>query len=142
MATEHDDVKDHLRNYLEVIDKGSFATSGALRGAANPGIFVEGIGKIGLPLSERDAKDLCRKSHEAAFGKGSETYVDSTVRKTWELNPSQFEIRNPAWKETVDNAIGHVAEQLGVIDASKGIRAELHKMLLYEEGAFFDTHRE
>lgn len=90
------DIKDDLCNYLRVISSGKFATSGALAIASNPGLFVEGIGKVGLPLSERDAVELSRASHEAPFGKGSETLVDPSVRKTWELNPRQFKLRNPA----------------------------------------------
>lgn len=73
------DVKGDLCNYLQVIDSGQFAISRPLANANNPGLFIEGIGKVGLPLSDRDAADLSRTSHEAPFGKGSETFVDPTV---------------------------------------------------------------
>ena len=135
---------EDLYNYLCLIDRdsGNFATSGPLTNASSPGLFVHGIGKIGLPLSDRDAVALSRVSHEAPFGKGSETFVDSTVRKTWELNPDQFELRNPAWQSTLNIVIDKVAEDLGVVDGASSIRAELHKLLLYSPGAFFDKHRE
>ena len=142
MASDSLDIKEDLCNYLQVIGSGNFATSGQLATAKNPGLFVEGIGKIGLPLSDRDAADLCRVSHEAPFGKRSETFLDPTVRKTWKLNPDQFELRNPAWPSTLQEVVGMVAQDLGVVDGASSIRAELHKMLLYEPGAFFDKHRE
>ena len=142
MASDWLDIKEDLRNYLQVIDSGTFATSGSVTNARNPGLFVQGIGKIGLPLSDRDAADLSRASHDAPFGKGSETFVDPTVRKTWELNPGQFELRNPAWPSTLQEVVKKVAEELGVVDGDFGIRAELHKLLLYEPGAFFEKHRE
>ena len=142
MTSDRLDIKEDLCNYLQVIDSGNFAASGPVTNARNPGLFVQGIGKIGLPLSDRDAADLCRVGHEAPFGKGSETFVDPTVRKTWELNPNQFELRNPAWPLTLQEVVTKVAEELGVIDGAFGIRAELHKLLLYEPGAFFDKHRE
>ena len=143
MASDWLDIKEDLCHYLQVIDSGNFATSGPVTNAKNPGLFVQGIGKIGLPLSDRDAADLSRASHEAPFGKGSETVVDPTVRKTWELNPGQFELRNPAWPLTLQKVVGKVAEELGLVDIGAfGIRAELHKLLLYEPGAFFDKHRE
>lgn len=41
-------------------------------------------------------------------------------------------------KETVDK----VADELGIIGGGSSVRAELHKMLLYQPGAFFDKHRE
>ena len=142
MAADAPDIKEDLCNYLQVIDNGKFATSGPVAYAKNPGLFVNGIGKVGLPLSDRDAADLSRASHEAPFGKGSETYVDPTVRKTWELNPNQFELRNPAWTFTLQHVVEKVAKELGVIDGASNIRAELHKLLLYEPGAFFEKHRE
>lgn len=142
MTSDWLDIKEDLCNYLQVIDSGNFAASGPVTNARNPGLFVQGIGKIGLPLSDRDAADLCRVGHEAPFGKGSETFVDPTVRETWELNPNQFELRNPAWPLTLQEVVTKVAEELGVIDGASGIRAELHKLLLYERGAFFNKHRE
>ena len=135
-------IQKDLCHYLQVIDSGKFATSGSLPNANNPDLFVKGIGKVGLPLSERDAADISRASHEAPFGKGSETFVDPTVRKTWELNPNQFELRNPAWPATLHEVVGKVAQELGVVDGASSIRAEMHKLLLYEPGAFFDKHRE
>lgn len=142
MASDWLDIKEDLCNYLQVIDSGNFAATGPVTNARNPGLFVQGIGKIGLPLSDRDAADLCRISHEAPFGKGSKTFVDPTVRRTWELNPDQFALRNPVWPLTLQEVVKKVAEDLGVIDGVSGIHAELHKLLLYEPGAFFDKHRE
>ncbi|KAL8711917.1 MAG: hypothetical protein Q9225_007037 [Loekoesia sp. 1 TL-2023] len=142
MADDPFEVKEDLCDYLEVIGSGQFATSGLLPDASSPGLFVHGLGKVGLPLSDRDAADLARLSHEAPFGQGSETFIDTTVRKTWELNPHQFELRNPAWQKTVQKAVGKVADELGVIGGASSIRPELHKLLLYDPGAFFDKHRD
>ena len=75
------DIKDNLSEYLEFIGSGTFATSGSLPNAANPGLRIEGVGNVGLPLSDRDAIDIARVCHEAPFGKGSETRVDRAVRR-------------------------------------------------------------
>ena len=148
-ASDEMDIKGDLLDCLEVIDSGNWATSGPLSNANNPGLFVNGIGKIGLPLSDRDAVELCRVSHEAppgkgkgkGKGKGSETSVDPTVRKTWELRPKQFEMRNPAWRTTVDEIVRSVAQELGVVGGAFGVRAEMGRLLLYGPGAFMDKHR-
>ena len=87
-------IKENLCDCHEVVGKGTFAASGALFYAANPGLLIEGIGKIGLPLSDRGAEGICRICHEAPSGKGSETLVDLTGRKSWELNLNQFNLRN------------------------------------------------
>ena len=134
-----------LRNTLDGIgdkDGGQFATSGQLPNAANPGLFVQGIGGIGMPLSERDVHCLAGICHQAPFGKGSETVIDLQVRKTLELNPSQFELQNPAWQQTLNDVVTQVADALGIALGAASMRAELYKLLLYEEGAFFDRHRE
>ncbi|KAK5149252.1 hypothetical protein LTR04_007275 [Oleoguttula sp. CCFEE 6159] len=105
-----------------------------------PGLYIEGIGIVGLPLGERDAKAIIQASHQAPFGKGNETLVDVTVRKTWELNADQFQLRNPAWSKFLQKILDNTAEALGV--HVSGLRAELYKLLLYEEGAMFKLHQE
>ena len=123
-------------------NKGDFAKGGTLSSAVNPGLNVRGLGVIGLPLSEREAVELGKACHQAPFGKGSETIIDTTVRNTWELNADQFELQNSAWQTTLDEALEQVAAALGVVGGRMNIRAELYKLLLYNEGAFFDSHSE
>lgn len=121
---------------------GSFAHKGDLPSAPNPGLFVRGLGIVGLPLSEREAVELKKACHQAPFGKGSETIVDTNVRNTWELNADQLELQNKAWQTTLDHILEQVVKGLGVAGGSGGIKAELYKLLLYDEGAFFDSHTE
>ncbi|KAK5257071.1 hypothetical protein LTR16_001675 [Cryomyces antarcticus] len=115
-------------------------TSGVEPNPVQPGLYIEGIGIVGLPLGERDAKAIIQASHQAPFGKGNETLVDVTVRKTWELNADQFQLRNPAWSKFLQKILDNTAEALGV--HVSGLRAELYKLLLYEEGAMFKLHQE
>ncbi|KAL8998798.1 MAG: hypothetical protein Q9169_002248 [Polycauliona sp. 2 TL-2023] len=135
MAHDAQDVKEHLYDCLQVIGEGHFATSGVLPNASNPGLFVQGVGKIGLPLSDRDAEALTTAAHRAPFGTGTETFVDPAVRNTWEMHPHQFEIRNPAWNTTLQHAVSKVAQDLGVLSGASAL-------LLYEPGAFFDKHKD
>lgn len=141
---ENDTSSDYRTDMLETLDSighGSFAASGSLPDV-NPGLYVEGLGKIGLPLSERDSVALAHVCHEAPFGKGSETFVDTTVRKTWQIDPDKIQFRNSKWPHQVNHAVSKITEGLGIIGGTGTVRAELHKLLLYEPGAFFDTHRE
>ncbi|KAL8836461.1 MAG: hypothetical protein Q9170_002894 [Blastenia crenularia] len=105
-------------------------------------VFVHGIGKVGLPLTYRDAAGISRIAHQAPFGKGSETYVDSTVRKTWEFNPSQFDLQNPAWTATVQDGLRRITDDMGIVGGASMIHPEIRKSLLYEPGAFFENHRD
>ena len=115
------DIKEHLKDYL---GSGSFATLGTLSDAAKPGILVESLGTIGLPLSERDASELCQRCYEAPLGKGTQSFVDRTVGKTWKLSPAHFRLRNPAWQSTLHDVTGKVAEELGLLERAEIICAE------------------
>ena len=119
---------------------GTFATSGILHNAPNPGLFVHGLGIVGLPLTKGDAFELSKASHQAPFGQGSKTIVDTSIRNTLELDATAIELRNRAWHTYMQTILKTVASELGVSNDS--IRMELYKLLLYEEGAFFDKHRE
>lgn len=121
---------------------GSFAASGLCPDAVNPYLYVKGIGTVGLPLSERDAKAVIEASHQAPYGKGSETIVDTAVRRTFELNSDEFEIRNVAWLGFLKGVLKEVSDALGVIGGPAAIEARPYKILLYEEGAMFKAHME
>lgn len=117
---------------------GTFASKGELP-YVDPQINVQGVGPITLPLQESQARQMIDQAHQAPYGKGSETLVDTTVRDTLELNPAQFELGNPDWDSYVETACAWVARDLGV-DAP--VSAELYKMLIYEKGAMFKPHAE
>ena len=65
----------------------SLATSGKVPGDVSTGLSIDGIRRIAFPLIEHQAKQIIDVCHQAPFGKGSETVVDESVRKTWELTP-------------------------------------------------------
>ena len=99
-------------------------------------------GPIGLLLSNDDAQVIIRASHQAPFGKGSETIVDSSVRNTWELNSQQFELRNSEWKNFMGHILAKISKELGLGSKAPRVDAELYKMLLYNKGAMFKAHQE
>jgi hypothetical protein len=131
---------DYCLNNIQ--SHGSFALFEQLSNPPNPGLHLKDAGLIGLPLSDRDAKIIVAASHAAPFGKGEQTIVDSNVRKTWELSPSDFEIRNPAWQPFLKSIVAKVSTGLGVDSTGNGVSAELYKLLLYDEGAMFKPHQE
>ena len=135
-------LKVQLWQCLSKLDvTGSFASFGACPDAVNPGIFVHGLGGIGLPLSERDALALSDISHPAPFGKGSKTIVDTTFRNTKELNADQYTLKNAKWGVMLKTIENKVVTELGVPTGRK-IKAVPYKMLLYGKGAMFKRHRE
>ena len=143
----------------QVKTAGSFATAGKCSTVSRPALDVEGYGLVGFPVTETTAKALINVCHRAPFGKGilqlwinlcripangctgSETIVNESVRKTWELDPTDFTFVDPNWDPSVQRTARTAAHELGYAE-SASIKAELYKLLLYEEGAMFKAHQE
>lgn len=95
-----------------------------------------------MPLSEHDAKVIISKSKQSPFGKGNETRVDTSVRRSWELDATQILTRNPLWDATMRDLITTVHKDLALTCGAQDVSAQLYKLLLYEPGAFFKPHQD
>ena len=82
-STQERPLEDCLESFCDE-DKSSFYANGVTE-ELNPGLHIEGIGNVGMPISDHDAQRIITMSRQAPFGKGSRTIVDTSVRKTWEL---------------------------------------------------------
>jgi 2OG-Fe(II) oxygenase superfamily len=137
------EIKESLEQvFSEIKHFGSFLTSASFEGGINPGLEVSGAGLIGLPLSAEAAKKIIQASHVSPYGKGSETLVNESVRKSWELDTNQFSLRNPAWSNQMEKLLQAAVSGLGLMAEPTEIQAELYKLLVYEEGAFFLPHQD
>ena len=58
---------------------GTFATDGVLVSSL-PGLTIEGVGPICLPLCSDQAKKIINVARQAPFGLGEKTLVDENVR--------------------------------------------------------------
>ena len=86
-----------LLKILQLIEKpGSFCASNLIPPCIL-GLNVNNIGTVGFPLQTEQAKQLIAQAHQAPFGWGEHTLVDTQIRKVWELNAEQFTITNPQW---------------------------------------------
>ena len=135
-------IKEEIGNYLEAIWRWLLRHFGCHTQRHESRTISQRSWKGRPPLSDRDATDIAKISRQAPFGKGTEKLVDQSVRKTWEIDPTQVEFRNPQWQKTLQYAVTKTVEQLGVLGGQSSVRADLHKLLLYEEGGFFKTHRD
>jgi predicted 2-oxoglutarate/Fe(II)-dependent dioxygenase YbiX len=129
-----------LLDLLEEIEKpGDFCTSGTIE-PCFPGLEVSHVGSIGFPLTENQAKEIIQQCSQAPYGRGEQTIVDTKVRSTWQLEPQQFQLKNPEWDIKVRNVVEKIKEQFGLTRSS--VSYELYKCLLYEKGDFFSIHRD
>ena len=128
---------------LQVLDGlGDSAAFCAVGNAAAvlPGLHVDGVGDIGVPVSAGDAKRLIKQAAQAPYGRGEETIVDPKVRRVWQLEPAQFDLRNTEWTTTcLARIVDAVRQEFGI---AQKVEAQLYKLLVYEQGSFFAPHRD
>jgi len=104
-----------------------------------PSLSVDGVGPIALPLLPAQAEQLVAVAERAPYGRGPDTLIDTSVRNTWQIGPDRVQVGGRHWPQTLAAILGSVAEGLGVSDP---IEAEFYKMLIYDEGSFFVSHRD
>lgn len=114
------------------------AAGAASRGSKNV-LPAERIG-ISLPLGKHDATALRRLSRQAPYGKGTQTLVDTDVRRVWEIDAEQVTLGNPQWPDVLATVVASVQSALGLEEQK--LSAHLYKLLLYEPGGFFLAHRD
>src|SRR5438552_18541560 len=92
-------VFQELGQVLQQIDRpGSFCVSGSAP-VVLPGLEVEGLGPIGLPLISQQAQELKKHCEQAPYGKDEETIVDTSVRRVWQLKPEHCSLTNRDWEQ-------------------------------------------
>ena len=131
---------EHLLEALAEVDRPGDVFAAGDRAPAMPGLEVEGLGTVGLPLSKTQARALVRRCRQAPYGKGTQTLVDTDVRRVWEMDPAHFELTNPKWEALIQSILDEVRQCLGLED--RKLAAHLYKLLLYEKGSFFLPHRD
>ena len=126
------------------VDSGTFATGGLLSDVELPNrplIYVNGYGVLPFPLNKTTVdsiKPICKQS---PYGMGEETLVDITVRNSFQLDPSQFEIKNNLFSTQLDKLIQKkIKPDLGLEGAN--VCGKIYKLLIYETGGKFDEHKD
>ena len=119
------DVREVLQNTLDgvssALDQDCVECHGT-KNPINPGLTLKSSGIVGLPLSNSDAVRIAR---EATVG-GKDIAATETLGYDCDLGPDKFELRNPAWHQSVMN-LG--AAVLG--KSAYEVRAELITLSLH-----------
>ena len=128
-----------LKALSNIKGSGSYVSTG-IRDFILPGLEIKGLDELSFPLNKIQINELIKIAHKAPFGKGSETILDTNVRSAWEIDASQIEFNNPKWQILLHGILKETKKTLGI--ESNAIRANLYKMLIYEEGDFFLPHKD
>ncbi|KAK9809178.1 hypothetical protein WJX72_010900 [[Myrmecia] bisecta] len=120
---------------------GDFAF-GELINNVLPGLQITGLsGLIALPLQPFQADQIKVHAEQAPFGRAEHTLIDTSVRNTWQLDPTRFQLSNPAWPAFVQQITEQTCTALGVTTPAS-VQPQLYKLLLYEAHSFFLPHRD
>lgn len=134
------DFKDSLLEELSNIKgSGQFVSINTLPFVL-PGLKIKGLGELSFPLTEEIIKNIISFANKSPFGLGMETIYDDNVRKGWEIDAENIQFKNPEWEANLQKAIKQLKKDLGI--EKSDIKADLYKLLIYEEGSFFLKHKD
>ncbi len=134
-----DSINDALADVLRTVrTPGDFCAAGNCP-LHVPLIEVDGVGPIALPLLPAQAAQLIAVAERAPYGRGGKTLVDTAVRRSWQIGADRVSIAGKQWPEMLASVVERAATGLGV-DAA--VVPELYKLLVYDEGSFFVSHRD
>ncbi|TAL51010.1 MAG: 2OG-Fe(II) oxygenase, partial [Methylovulum sp.] len=132
-------INHQLFQILQTVQSpGDFYTTGTIE-TFPPLVEVDGVGRVALPLLPLQIEQLVAVAERAPYGRGQETLVDTEVRRTWQIDASRVTLGGKHWQSTLDRIVGRAALGLGVNDK---VEAELYKLLVYDTGSFFISHRD
>lgn len=135
----NDDLEPLQRALAGVRRPGDFFVQGSFE-APMPRVVVRGAGILSFPVPSVQVEAVIAQGERAPYGRGRETVLDTSVRKVWQLAPSQIDIGGKSWPDSFERILSTVTEGLGCADAN--VSAELYKLLVYDEGDFFKAHRD
>jgi hypothetical protein len=140
MRTMRERATERIGEVLAGIERGN-AVARHSTDASDLRIDVRGVGPLRLPVSSRQAKQLCSVARPARFGRGEETVRDAHVRDTWVVPKSRVKIDTRRWNRTLLPVLGRLRDELGLPEGCR-LKAELHAMLVYAPGQFFLPHKD
>ena len=132
-------ISDVLHDCIRSVERPGDFCVGGLREIFMPAIDVDGVGRIAFPILPAQVEPLIGIAETAPYGRGEETLVDRTVRRTWQIDPGRVRIGGRHWDGTLADLVVHAARGLGV---SEPVSADFYKLLIYDAGAFFVDHRD
>ncbi|KAI9006990.1 hypothetical protein DFJ74DRAFT_385586 [Hyaloraphidium curvatum] len=136
---------DDLRGALDAVvsaDSAAFATAGRLADMT-PAVSVAGVGNLVFPLDKAQAVRLVQKAATVApYGRGTETLVDTNVRRAWKIDADKVTFGKEWEDDTLPSLVKLCCDELGIRSDEMGVEAQLHNMLVYLRGGHFLRHRD
>ena len=151
---DEDDWKAEMTDILNGIDnKGEYYTAKNVTHFIpqfSPKLHIHGMDpgeQVTFPLQNFQARRLRSLAEKAPFGSGLKTVLDESVRKAWQIDASNVSFGNPdessQWQSVLYQISMDCVASLGLTEYQRSnVHANLYKVLLYEPGGHFQTHKD
>ncbi|KAJ7641775.1 hypothetical protein FB45DRAFT_900986 [Roridomyces roridus] len=125
-----DDFEDALQDGFEFDGCFAYSKQYGMSTAPNPCLSIDGLGTIGIPLSEREARCIVAVTKSAA---------DEGM---WEIPPEKVHFDNPAWDAWIQKTAG--ADASTALTAYTEVKPafSLKKLVIQEQSSFVSRHKE
>jgi 2OG-Fe(II) oxygenase superfamily len=133
--------RDRLAELLGVVEGQGASSARSTLPAESLHVEVRGVGTLGFPVSQAQARQLCAIARPARYGRGEHTLLDRSVRDTWEVPKSRVKIDKRRWHLALGPVLDGFRRDLGLPDGCE-LKADLHSMLVYGPGQFFVPHQD
>ena len=129
-----------LAHLLQAVDRpGDYQVHDKLV-SPMPRIEVKGVGTLSYPLPAAQISDLVAAAERAPYGRGPKTILDRSVRDCWQIDAKSVRVGGAGWKDVFEGIMERVSQGLGC--PADRLTARLYKLLVYEPGGFFASHRD
>jgi len=129
---------------LEENKPRNFAMNGVVRSSPLPGLHLEGVGPVCMPVCSEQASKIVsavsksKGDHAEKMADGScTTSTTTTTATTWELDAGHISLTNHVFEEKIQDIVSQACKSLGCMSTSNNnnVRASLSKLVLYGEGS-------
>jgi predicted 2-oxoglutarate/Fe(II)-dependent dioxygenase YbiX len=134
-------VRDRLAELLGGVEGRGASNARSTLPADSLHMEVRGVGELGFPVAQAQARQLCAIARPARYGRGEDTVLDRRVRDTWEVPKSRVKIDKRRWHRAMRPALDRFRRVLGLTEGCE-LTADPHSMLVYGPGQFFVPHQD
>ncbi|PKY07402.1 hypothetical protein P168DRAFT_315912 [Aspergillus campestris IBT 28561] len=128
------DLKNAILQVLNPVEpRGPFLSVADGEPFVLPGLEVDGIGPIGLPVSPHEAQALISAGRPSAHVGTTKTIDEAHAPKRWELDGDKFTFANPAWEAHVKMQLSHALSKLGLNADAREVEMRPHKIFIDEK---------
>lgn len=111
-----------------------------LPNAVNPGLFVNNVGHVRLPITKLDADKIKAQTGYGLSGDG--ITIESSSKTPGELKSCDFSLSNPMWQMQMECVVDKVKSGLGIAASPDEIRVTLHKLMCLGKDDFIASNTE